>query len=1012
MRLPRNNLTGSLRRSLFSDVPTLRHLELGGNGLSNGVDGASRAELSRLEHLGLRLNNLSYPAEASLVYACHVGGVDCRGFPPRSCLAFGARWAVRSDSSTECVECIDRILAIALLIAMVVLALLAVAAYGYFTIRYPAALKKWVATASILVAHLQTLAIITRLRLAWPASTEAALAFVVVNGLQLEAARPECVIHDPAAEASSAENVNFFFLFSTAKVGLPLLLLLLLASVRWAAQLYVHGCCCSAAAAAADADVEGARMTSSRSAATAATKASAAGAAGAAGAAASRASARLDRLELLETVVFSFFLVGSWAAVEELLKAGRAVGDRDAFAVAGMATALALLSVQLLFVAKYALNTYAMVRQERHLKRRQRRQAGRQAGYEHYEHHGGGGTEAAGQSASTHCYTSTLPLARLQLRLSYTTKRFASHAPFWQFVVWGRQLLQTLVMLLPELLQTPELAQGRTLRGKEARSLVIVWLQAALSLAVLGGFWWYHQRTQPFLFAYQNQLDSTLFLVTIVLIALCAVYTIPDEPVPALEVVLTALLVGSIVGVLVHLLWTQARARRQARAVRAAEAARRSQWTKVDFSSAATWSACSTASDGDALWHGGSIYVRPSSRNEADSHRSMDGTDGDAAEAEPAATHGRGGSARRKGAEGAHGRDDATAADPAGDDAKVDADIRFHHEDLFRHLPPPPPPPPGPPPVASDDTSPPPPYTSCEPPQALRPARYEERLGRARAAAAGGSERARRQVMRCIAHSDEGCVVGEMEAARSTRAAPLQAAPAGVVEGEGTPPQDDGHALDPEMEGEATTPATIAETASASSAGPATAPLPLGWIYVESPFSQAQQRRLPSYYWHPASGRTQWQPPLEPPPVGQSGAEEEQRPVTAEAEAEAFMAQVEHASPHPTDVPGPGRRNSQSRSVLRRSAMRRTSYGRLGDAETAVEAAVAAKGMDEDNAKQSNGRLSSSARARAPAGGLAVPGGGAIGVAVGRGVARRSTQRRHGDGTEALSALVSDGVEL
>ena len=72
-------------------------------------------------------------------------------------------------------------------------------AYAYLINKYPNSLKAWVSTASILVTHLQTTAIVAQLRLAWPQSVETATSFLVVNGLNLQAACM-CTCMAPADE--------------------------------------------------------------------------------------------------------------------------------------------------------------------------------------------------------------------------------------------------------------------------------------------------------------------------------------------------------------------------------------------------------------------------------------------------------------------------------------------------------------------------------------------------------------------------------------------------------------------------------------------------------------------------------------------------------------------------------------------------------------------------------------------------------------------------------------------
>ena len=91
-----------------------------------------------------------------------------------------------------------------------------VVSYAFCINRHPTKLKKWVSTVSILVTHLQTVNIIQDLRVHWPSSVDTAFSILVVNGLQLEAARPECLI-DTRAEGS--EDFPFYHVFNIVKVA-------------------------------------------------------------------------------------------------------------------------------------------------------------------------------------------------------------------------------------------------------------------------------------------------------------------------------------------------------------------------------------------------------------------------------------------------------------------------------------------------------------------------------------------------------------------------------------------------------------------------------------------------------------------------------------------------------------------------------------------------------------------------------------------------------------------------
>jgi hypothetical protein len=43
------------------------------------------------------------------------------------------------------------------------------------------------------------------------------------------------------------------------------------------------------------------------------------------------------------------------------------------------------------------------------------------------------------------------PLAQLHYRLRFTMKRFARHAPYYQFVIWVRQFLLTAIAIIPDI---------------------------------------------------------------------------------------------------------------------------------------------------------------------------------------------------------------------------------------------------------------------------------------------------------------------------------------------------------------------------------------------------------------------------------------------------------------------------------------------------------------------------------------------------------------------------------
>jgi hypothetical protein len=102
----------------------------------------------------------------------------------------------------------------------------------------------------------------------------------------------------------------------------------------------------------------------------------------------------------------------------------------------GALLAIVLIGVEIVLVSKYVVQTRMLrdlVKAEHGS--RQRREVA---------------TTGSTYSLGTLC-GSRLSRRSLSYRLSFVTGRFASHAPQWQYVIWARQLLLTLVMLAPEM---------------------------------------------------------------------------------------------------------------------------------------------------------------------------------------------------------------------------------------------------------------------------------------------------------------------------------------------------------------------------------------------------------------------------------------------------------------------------------------------------------------------------------------------------------------------------------
>ena len=149
-----------------------------------------------------------------------------------------------------------------------------------------------------------------------------------------------------------------------------------------------------------------------------------------------------------------------------------------------------------------------------------------------------------------------LELERLRVRTSYTCKRFAAHAPYWQFVVWFRQLALTVVSLLPGIFAAAgSQLEEEYVRGEsEADSLL--WAQTFISCLVLLIAMVAHMRIHPFLFHFQNHLETWLLISSIVLIILAFIYTITVGTTTGivLEAVLTSVLLASLIATATYLI--------------------------------------------------------------------------------------------------------------------------------------------------------------------------------------------------------------------------------------------------------------------------------------------------------------------------------------------------------------------------------------------------------------------------------------------------------------------------
>ena len=529
IELPDNNLiTKQLPRSLFFDLPHLQSLNLANNSISGQLPVSDLGALSLLS-FDLTNNDFEYPPPLLVQELCLSGKMVCPGYPPYSCRAFSKfkDFVVAADSPTACVECGPKWVSTLALIGFSSLFVLLLSAYLFcITQKQSSIVKDGMSTVSIFITHLQTIDIVSKMRLSWPISTEAVFRMTIVNGLTFEAARPECL-------SDRNSQVPFFYLLSLVKVSLPIFLLLTCSFGRSVLQFVFR------------------RQWIRRST--------------------SRQQKIIDKLVVVETVVFQFQLCSSWRNSYLLIRSMNPGGSSEAamsqIALAGGVLAFVLVSLQTLYLIKYAVETYAMVLAQR----------AKQAGESPH------GTNQMVRSRALRITLDRfghgqLSADRLKERTSFIGKRFGDHAPFWQFAVWARQALIMMIVLLPSIfgidetlgqitssLNVTDLTREERLQVEQQRDYERVLLhmvraaQTVATLVVIFVFAWWTWRIKPFHRHHQNWLELWLIMSCAGVIALAFVYTIfvvqlSQAQALALEITLTSVLVLTTVAAAAYLI--------------------------------------------------------------------------------------------------------------------------------------------------------------------------------------------------------------------------------------------------------------------------------------------------------------------------------------------------------------------------------------------------------------------------------------------------------------------------
>ena len=487
LRLSDNGLGGRLAG--WSSVTALQALSVL-DVESNGLDGQLPTALSQMpEPVELHLdgNNFDFIEESynELFRACRAA--RCSGLPPESCKAFGTTWRPSFDNANECVPCENAQFAFACAIGGGLLVLIAAAAYVTVLLKFPVAFERWGGTITLVLTHVQTLSILGSLAVDWPQSTRFAFSGLDLLVGDMASLRAECLVG-----GRPSSSMSMYHLKALASMGFLLLLPVVFIVLRLYHRFRHH-------------------------------------------------EKRSDNIFFISSVCYQMTFLATVHAILKvmLLHHDVAVGKSGSLTdVSSMNTVLVLLAMTLFAChASVLTEAYFNVQELRWLRREkviasQRKHNGANAVPDLHVAH------PFRDKTLGRCISCLVPTSeeRLERRLRFVTKRFAKHAPRWQFVVSARQLSLTLIASV-----------GSALRERLGSSskVNVMRVQCASSVLVFLCSFVATWMFKPYAHQYQNQIEKLCLVCSALTIILGSVYTTLEDPVIALEAGMLILIVGS-----------------------------------------------------------------------------------------------------------------------------------------------------------------------------------------------------------------------------------------------------------------------------------------------------------------------------------------------------------------------------------------------------------------------------------------------------------------------------------